>query len=432
MFGLVFFLGYQLFFGQRAPQGNEGVLSMPELFVRMRENSARMYVDKVPTTFAALNNAIKTEKGAGRITRDQADLKQLEAITLYSDFLMKRGLNDNNLGQIQLAFQTLSPQERFFRNRSEWKSLVFDLAPSEKYPVAKASGSEVYKTITTELDKRYKTDNIWGLFPGYQIIDFLVGLTGKTPGFSYWFAALLLAIVVRAIIWPLAQKQLLWGRQMTQLQPYMKELEEAFKKKDPSGAFKQTPEYQQKVMALYKEYGMNPVAGCLPAMAQLPLFLFVYQCMVHYRFSFEAGTFLWVNPTTAASVTGWIGHNLGEMDVPLIILYGISMVITTMLAPVSDPNMARTSRLIGVGLAVVWTVMMFFFPLPSAFVLYWIFTNIFSSLQSIRAYRMPLAPLTKKSSVTGGVIPESPKNGHVNGSANGLFGKTGAPKSKKK
>lgn len=83
------------------------------------------------------------------------------------------------------------------------------------------------------------------------------------------------------------------------------------------------------------------------------------------------------------------------------------MVIATYLQPVTDPNNVKQQRMMGIGVSVMVTVMMFFYPLPSAFVLYWIFLNIFSTLQSLRAYRLPVPPLQKVATVAGGVRSKS-------------------------
>src|SRR6185312_17302336 len=97
--------------------------------------------------------------------------------------------------------------------------------------------------------------------------------------------------------------------------------------------------------------------------------------------------------------------NLGELDPILIVIYGITMLSSTLLAPVSDPSQIKQQRLMGVGISFVWTIFMFFWPVPSGFVLYWTFTNILSTAQSLRAYRLPLPPLRKVNAAGGGVYP---------------------------
>ena len=77
-------------------------------------------------------------------------------------------------------------------------------------------------------------------------------------------------------------------------------------------------------------------------------------------------------------------------------------------------------------MSVMFTVMMFtgVFPVPAAFVLYWIGTNVLATIQSLRAYRLPLPPLVKVNAPGGGVFPTG---GAANGLLNGSSGKTGAP-----
>jgi len=245
---------------------------------------------------------------------------------------------------------------------------------------------------------------------GYNVIDFLVKITGSVAGFSYWFAALVLAIIVRVLVWPLATKQIMGFKRMALLQPMIKELQEKY----------QGPELQTRTMKLYQKYGINPLAGCWPMLIQLPFFIWVFYCMNAYRFEFQSGTFLWVNPETAKLMPGILAPNLGERDIPLVILYGISMVLSTMVTPV-DPSNARQTRMIGIIMAVVFTfiMMMPFAPFPSAFVIYWIGINMLSTAQSIYLSRQPIPPLVEvpedqqKKGMFGGLTPTdgSAKNG---------------------
>jgi YidC/Oxa1 family membrane protein insertase len=263
-------------------------------------------------------------------------------------------------------------------------------------------------------------------------MEFLVGLTGNTPGFSYWFAALMLAILVRLAVFPLAQKQYMWGRRMSQLAPYIKEIQEKFKDKK-TGKVTDQQAMTLETMDLYKRYGFNPFAGCLPALIQLPLFLIIYQCMLLYRFEFTKGFFLWIQPGSGSFLGMPLAPNLGERDYLIIIVYGISMVVTTLLTPVSDPTNVRQQRMIGISIALIFSVMMFFWPLPSAFVVYWVFTNILATAQSLYVYRMPVAPLEPVQTTAGGAIPTTSRD--LNGKTNvdpGFFGKTGKGNSKKK
>jgi YidC/Oxa1 family membrane protein insertase len=433
------FLGFQLFTNSRKPLPDSR--SSAEILTEIKKFSTKLEPSSVDALVPVYEQKVQDE-----LTKEGKSSAEIEKAKLVASVIQGETLLRSAQAKapamkpvllLERAYNPLHGKERKFKNTAAWTEPVALAMVEGEKAERTMSAKQLFDSIKIELDKLYKTDLVWGLVPGYQFIDTLVSLTGRVPSFSYAFAALLLAICVRAIIWPLAQRQLMWSRQMTQLQPLVKELEEAYKKKDPTGQYKTTPEYQQKTMQMYQEYGINPLKGCLPALAQMPLFLMVYACMLHYRFAFSNGTFLWINPSTSASSGGFFSPSLGEPDTLLLIFYGVSMIVTTMLAPVTDPSQLRQQRMIGISVALIFTLFMYFgFPVPSAFVLYWIFTNVFSALQSFRAYRLPMPPLTKKNAPGGGVIPitatDSNPSKHTNGIAKNPSTKPQKPSQKAK
>ncbi|MEJ5170622.1 MAG: membrane protein insertase YidC [Fimbriimonadales bacterium] len=403
----VIFLAVQMFLGSsnRAPDTS----TLQETIAKMRELNAQVRDDSIsrlkPVALGKLSDAEKKNE----ITKEQADRTRLEIQVLVSDTLLKAGTRLKDFNKLTIAYNDLSALESQFRDKPVWRER-FRVGMDKEFPRTETSAEEL-KTLTGQkLRELGMSTPVWGFFPGFQMVDFLVRITGSVPSFSYAFAGLLLAIFVRALVWPLAQKQLMFGRQMAQLQPLAAELREKY-----TGQ-----ELQQKTMELYREYGINPMAGCFPALIQMPLFLLIYTSMLHYRFEFEKGTFLWIGSSLSEKYPWFFAMNLGHKDYLLIILYGISMVVTTLLTPVSDPNNARQQRLMGISIAVLFAIMMFFWPVPSAFVLYWIFTNILATIQSLRAYRLPVPPLVKINAPGGGVFPVDPKT------VGGV--RTGAPK----
>ncbi|HVL39467.1 MAG TPA: membrane protein insertase YidC [Fimbriimonadaceae bacterium] len=350
--------------------------------------------------------------------------RRVEGDVLTADVQIKHGILHKDFNAITMGYQMLHGQAPEVTKKPIWNQ-PFKVAPTKESPATMISAAALKEEAFKQAHELGQHTLVWGLIPGYQLIDFLVRMTGAIPAFSYGFAAFVLAVIVRAIVWPLAQKQYMWGRQMSQLQPLIKDLKDKY-----TGQ-----ELNLKVMELYKEYGINPMAGCGPALLQMPLFIAIYQCMLYYKFEFQKGTFLWINPSTSAATNGFVAPNLGERDYILLVIYGLSMIATTLLTPVADPSNARQQRLMGVGIAVFFTLLMFtgIFPVPAAFVLYWIFTNILATAQSLRAYRLPLPPLEKKNVVsTGGVLPVTKTQPGANGKSttisNGAFKNTGAPK----
>jgi len=411
LWAFVIFFAVQTYFGSKQPQGPTP--SLTDLHAKLlHENQFRMDVTIAHQTYPAYQGAVDEQVKAKKITQAEGDAKKIEAALLVADTQLKAGIHGHDTTRVRDALYTIANYERHLVGKPEWntKYPVTDVTvddpttpnfdESKMFGWKEWSGQELYQKVRGVLVERNQQEPVWGFVPGYQIIDGLVAMTGRIPGFSYAFAAFLLALLVRSIVYPLSQKQIMYGRQMSQLMPLVKEIKDRYEGDQMV--------QNQKVMELYKEYGVNPMAGCGPALLQMPLFFMIYQCMVHYQFTFENGTFLWINPATSASTGGFVAANLGQMDAILTIIYGISMLSSTLLTPVSDPTQVKQQRLMGVGMSVMMTFFMFTgaIPVVSAFVLYWTFTNILATAQSLRAYRLPLPPLVKVNTKEGGVYPK--------------------------
>ncbi|MEW6183276.1 MAG: YidC/Oxa1 family membrane protein insertase [Bacillota bacterium] len=89
---------------------------------------------------------------------------------------------------------------------------------------------------------------------------------------SYGLAIILLTVIVKGVLYPLNYKQMHSMAAMQRLQPKIKELQQKHKK-DPQ-------KMQQKMMELYKEHGVNPMAGCLPLLIQLPILFALYRALL--------------------------------------------------------------------------------------------------------------------------------------------------------
>ncbi len=432
LFTLVIFLGYQLFMGPRQTQNDPRTAE--QIWTEMEKMNAELKDVSISRLLPIYIQKFQAEAKVKKLPQAEIDAQDLRANILVVDTKFKSGLQQTpewNYHKINAAYTVLKPKFEAFHQSKEWTEVKVKVAPSGDRPQTEVSAHDVYEAMTADLSVRNKHQRVYGLIPGYDLIDALVRVTGSQPAFSYAFAAFLLALVVRACVWPLAQKQFMWGRQMSQLQPYIKEIQEKFKDKR-TGQVTDQQAMTAESMKLYQEYGINPFSGCGPALIQVPLFLTVYQCMLLYKFEFTKGVFLWVHPGATSFLGIPLAPNLGERDYILVFLYGVSMITTTLMTPVSDPSNAKQQRLMGIGIAVVFSIMMFFWSVPSAFVLYWIFTNVLSTLQAYRAYRLPLPPLEKKATSKGGVIPATATDGPSATSVDpSFFGKTGTPKANK-
>jgi YidC/Oxa1 family membrane protein insertase len=111
-----------------------------------------------------------------------------------------------------------------------------------------------------------------------QVLEFLYKVTG-----SYGMAIVIITIVVRLLLYPLNQKQMVSMQQMQKIQPRLKMIQEKY------GNNKE--KMSQETMALYKEYKVNPAAGCLPILVQLPILILLFNVLRVYK-GFEGVSFV--------------------------------------------------------------------------------------------------------------------------------------------
>ncbi|MEO0057923.1 MAG: hypothetical protein RIT17_1396, partial [Pseudomonadota bacterium] len=112
----------------------------------------------------------------------------------------------------------------------------------------------------------------WGWFeifekPFLWLLRALNGLVG-----NFGVAIILLTVIIRGLMFPIAQKQFASMAAMKAVQPKMKEIQERFKD--------DKQRQQQEIMKLYKDEKVNPLAGCLPLVFQIPIFFALYKVLV--------------------------------------------------------------------------------------------------------------------------------------------------------
>lgn len=136
------------------------------------------------------------------------------------------------------------------------------------------------------------------------------------------FAIILLTLCIRFILYPFTAAQLRTSRKMQVLNPHLKNLKEKHK-----GDAKML---QQETMKLYKEHGVNPAAGCLPALIQLPIIFSLYGVLRQVVITQGKNPLAAINkmlyfPTLHLHTlwdTHFFGLPLGQSPSKLISLYG--------------------------------------------------------------------------------------------------------------
>jgi YidC/Oxa1 family membrane protein insertase len=103
------------------------------------------------------------------------------------------------------------------------------------------------------------------------IFNLLVFIYNVIPGGDFGLAILLLTVIIRFIFVPLSIKSLVSQKELSKLQPKIKELQEKYKN--------DKQQLGQATMALYKEHKINPFSGCLPLLIQLPILFALYRAL---------------------------------------------------------------------------------------------------------------------------------------------------------
>jgi len=197
---------------------------------------------------------------------------------------------------------------------------------------------------------------------------------------DYGLAILALTTIIKLTLWPIQNRANRSMRQMATLSPKMQELKEKYKD-DPT-------RMNQEVMKLYKQYGINPVGGCLPMMIQIPIFFGLFK-MLGQAVELRNAKFLWVKdlsqPDTIAHLPllGW------PINIIPLCMAATQIWLMAMTPKTGDPTQRRV---------MMFTPLIFLFicyNFAAALALYYTAQNLFSILQFYQNRNQPMPKLEK-------------------------------------
>ena len=298
--------------------------------------------------------------------------------------------------QIEAAFR-VTDATAYDTHSATMQGAVRAIAPGRQitetqHLFAGAKRNEILSGYEQTLDlPRFVYAIDWGFLffltrPIFLVIEFFYGILG-----NFGLAILALTLTVRLIMFPLANKSYESMSKMRTLQPKMEEI----KKKFPDDP----PKQQQELMALYQKEKINPLAGCLPLLLQIPVFYAVYKMlsvtieMRHQPFfgwlqdlSAPDPTNIWNlfglipwDPASAPLIGGLLAGGSGGFTLGLSVLaiiYGLTMWLQmAMSPPAPDPMQRRIFQF----MPVVFTFIMAGFP--AGLLIYWGWSNVLTIFQ---------------------------------------------------
>ena len=242
------------------------------------------------------------------------------------------------------------------------------------------AGAKIVQTIDA-IGEKYKISRFdlmidWGWYkfltqPMFKLMAWAKGLLG-----NFGLAILFVTVLVKAAVFPLANKSYASMSKMKKLQPEMERIKGEF----PDDKVKQ----QQAIMEMYKKEKVNPVSGCLPVLVQIPIFFAIYKVILTSIELRHAPFYGWIHDLSAPDPTSLFNlFGLIPWTPPHIlmlgiwpILMGITMWVQMRLNPApADPIQASMFN---------WMPLLFTFMLssmPAGLVIYWTWSNLLSIIQ---------------------------------------------------
>ncbi|WP_207941869.1 membrane protein insertase YidC [Enterococcus sp. DIV2402] len=204
-----------------------------------------------------------------------------------------------------------------------------------------------------------------GFWERYVVYYFAEAIKWLSVGGSRGMGIILFTLIIRIILLPLMNFQTKSMRKTQELQPKLKELQQQYSSKDTATQQKLREEQQR----LYAENGVNPYAGCLPLVVQMPILMAIWQAISRVP-ELREGSFMWLKV-------------LGNPD-PYFILPILAAIFTfgsTYLSSMSQVESNPSMKIMTYTMPVMILVMGI--NLPSALSLYWVVSNAFQVGQTL-------------------------------------------------
>mgnify|MGYP001252648729 CR=1 FL=1 len=206
-------------------------------------------------------------------------------------------------------------------------------------------------------------NGIWDKYFVYPLswsLDYFARLfntTGDPQYDRYGWSIVVVTILLRLVILPLMVKQIKTSRIMQELQPEMIKLREKYQKDQQR--------LQQEMMKLFQKHNINPMAGCLPVLVQMPILIAFYHAIMRNE-HIASHSFLWL-------------ADLGSPD-PYYILPILAGLTTYVQQKVMGAQTNPQMQVVMIILPFMIGIFAIYFP--SALALYWVIGNLFTIVQS--------------------------------------------------
>lgn len=264
----------------------------------------------------------------------------------------------------------------------------FSLPPggSTNWTFSLYTGPKEYKILTL-LDKGQDDLlelNVWGMSifkPFSRALLWMLDIFHSM--FHNWGVAIIVVtIVIKIIFWPLTAMSTRSMKQMQALSPKMTAIKEKYKDDQKK--------QNEEIMKMYRDYKINPMAGCLPVLVQIPIFIAFYN-LLRTSIELRGASFLWIKDLSMPD-TVWTIPGL-EFPVNLMPLIMVVTMIWQMKVTPQAPNVDPAMKMM------MWIMPVMFlwicYGYSSGLSLYWTFQNILTIVQTRLTRDQPVEPPQK-------------------------------------
>ena len=287
----------------------------------------------------------------------------------------------------KLALPELSEKNRYLPDGVETRLQMpgFALAPSQSKSMewtyyAGPKQDAILRAMPFEQDRVMEFG--WLGFIARPLLTLMNAIHRFVP--NYGVAIILITLMIKLILWYPQASATRNMKQMQALSPRLRELQ-AKHKQDPM-------KLQQEMMKLYKEYGVNPLGGCLPLLIQLPIFISFYY-MLTSAIELRHAPFLWIHDLSKPDTIARIPLGSWQFPInPMPLLMTAAMFWSMRLSPQPEGVDNANQKILK------WmpAIMLFFcYGLSSALSLYWTMQNLLSVAQMYYNLRQPLPALKR-------------------------------------
>ena len=246
--------------------------------------------------------------------------------------------------------------------------------------------SELYKKYNVKIDKLPECDNfkitsgkyegLWTSFFVKPLAYFLLSLGRAVK--NYGLSVIIISLIIRTIAFPITRKTAMQSELMKKAQPELNKLQKKYEgKQDQESMIKQN----QEMMAIYKKYNINPMAGCLFSMLQLPIFIAFFEAVQRTPVIFEdkfLGLQLGTTPAVGISSATFFAYLILILIIAGTTFFAFKMNAT---GNMEDPTMKMMPMMM-TGMIVVTALFM-----PSGLGIYWVTYNLFTIGQNFLVKR---------------------------------------------